>query len=435
MPGPLVVPIALAIARAIAAQAAKQGVKKLAQSEMRQVARKVIAQKGGPKAVSGRTLDRAINIANQSSRSGKPKPNTGGGLRTTYSGPPKGKISKVAATRAAEKAAGPRARREGGSAALRSTKPKPGATITRRTSGGPVVRMGPGKKIDVKLTQRAEGPARPVKVKKTVTKGRIVRDIKSTDFVRPADRTRIVSGEVKPFLTKEKVTVSRPVKRTTNKNGSAITVRKIEPRKAKDVKAERDRIKRDKLRDVLTPRVNPARPKPTPKRGSTGTTRNDAREKEIIDRYYRIRFRDKGGPGARSAQDPQRSIESRIASGAEKPTRGNVGTTGDKEATILAQRSMKEVENPSLKVGADFKPKKGASGVKPGVRTNTTRLIREIKKSTNPADKKAKTAELKRVIRNQRRILNERQIKEAGEIIRKAEEAAKSTRNIGKIIK
>ena len=202
MPAPLVGVLATAIARAIAAQAAKQGVKKLTQSEARIIARKVIAQKGGPKAVSGKSLDRAINIANQSARSSKPVRNKGGGLRTTYSGPVRGKISNVAATRAAEKAAGPRARREGGTASLRATKPKPGATITRRTSGGPVVKMGPGKKINVKLTQRAEGPARPVKVKKTVTQGRIVRDIKSTDFVRPSDRTKIVSGETKPFLTK-----------------------------------------------------------------------------------------------------------------------------------------------------------------------------------------------------------------------------------------
>jgi hypothetical protein len=407
MPAPIVVPIALAIARAIAAQAAKQGVKKLAQSEARIIARKVIAQKGGPKAVSGKTLDRAINIANQSSRSGRPIPNAGGGLRTTYSGPVRGKISKVAATRAAEKAAGPRARREGGNAALRVTKPKPTARITRTTSGGPVVRMGPGKKIDVKLTQRAEGPARPVKVKKTVTQGRIVRDIKSTDFVRPADRTRIVSGERKPFFTKEKVTVSRGVKRTTNKNGSAITVRKVEPRKAKDVKAERDKAKRDKLRDALTPRVNPARPKPTPKRGSTGKTDNNAREKEIIDRYYRIRFRDKDAPTARSTGDIKKSIDSRIAAGYEKPTRGNVPSKYDTEAGARIDEAL----NPSTRVKAK---------VKPGKPTKTTIALRTI-----GGKKSERTAKLKGTIRNQRKVLKEREIKEAAERIRKAEEAAK----------
>lgn len=339
MPAPIVVPIALAIARAIAVQTAKQGGKKLLQNEARIIARKVIAQKGGPKAVSGKTLDRAINIANQSSRSGRPTPNTGGGLRTTYSGPPKGKISNVAATRAAEKAAGPRARREGGNAALRSVLPKPNARITKTTNRG--------------------------------------------------------------------TTVSQPVKRTTNKSGSAITVRKTEPRKAADVRAERAKAKRDKLRDALTPRVNPARPKSTPKRGSTGKTDNDAREKEIIDRYYRIRFRDKGGPNARSAQDPQRSIESRIASGAEKPTRGNLPSKYDTEAGDLIDEALK----PSTRVKAK---------VKPGKPTKTTIALRTV-----GGKKSERTAKLKGTIRNQRKVLREREIKEAAERIRKAEEAAK----------
>lgn len=343
MPAPIV-PIAILIARAIAAQAAKQGVKKLSQSEARRVAKTVISKKGGPKALSGRTLDRAINIANQSSRSSRPTPNTGGGLRTTYSGPPKGKISKVAARRAAEKAAGPKARREGGTASLRATAPKPDVRITTRTSRG--------------------------------------------------------------------TTVTRPVKRTTSKKGSAITVRKVEPRKAADVRAERARVKRAKVRDALTPRVNPARPKSTPKRTSTGTTSNDAREKEIINRYYRIRFRDRGGPNPRSEQGPQRSIESRIASGAEKPTRGSLPSEYDKQAGALIDEAVKA----STRVKAT---------VKPGKPTKTTIALRTV-----GGNKSARNAELKGIIRNQRKVLKERQQrKDAGtksvdEI--KKEEAKKS---------
>jgi hypothetical protein len=415
MPAPIVVPIALAIARAIAAQAAKQGVKKLAQNEARIIARKVIAQKGGPKAVSGKTLDRAINIANQSSRSGRPIPNAGGGLRTTYSGPPKGKISKVAATRAAEKAAGPRARREGGNAALRATKPKPGVRITRRTSGGPVVKMGPGKKINVKLTQRAEGPARPVKVKKTVTQGRIVRDIKSTDFVRPADRTRIVSGERKPFLTKEKVTVSKPIKRETNKKGSAITVRKTEPRKAKEVRAERAKAKRDKLRDALTPRVNPARLKIQPKRG-----KNERDERTAIDRdepqgiTVRGKFYPDGNRGL-MPRGKQPTIESRVTSRVEKPTRSKTPSEYDKEAGARIDEAVKA----STRVKAT---------VKPGKPTKATVALRTVGGSKKT--KAARNAELKGIIRNQRKVLKQREIKEAGEKIRKAEEAAKKSKEI-----
>jgi hypothetical protein len=413
MPAPIVVPIALAIARAIAIQTAKQGGKKLLQSEARVIARKVIAQKGGPKAVSGKSLDRAINIANQSSRSGRPTPNTGGGLRTTYSGPPKGKISKVAATRAAEKAAGPRARREGGNAALRVTKPKPTARITRTTSGGTVVRMGPAEKINVKLTQRAEGPARPVKVKKTVTQGRIVRDIKSTDFVRPADRTRIVSGERKPFFTKEKVTVSRGVKRTTNKSGSAITVRKTEPRKAKEVRAERKKRDDAKLRDALTPRVNPARPKIQPKRGKnerderTATERNEPQGITVRGKFY-----PDGNRGSMPRGSKQPTIESRVSSGAEKPTRGNVPSKYDTEAGARIDEALK----PSTRVKAT---------VKPGKPTKTTIALRTI-----GGKKSERTAKLKGTIRNQRKVLKEREIKEAAERIRKAEEAAKKSKEM-----
>jgi hypothetical protein len=294
MPAPIVVPIAVAIARAIAAQSAKQGVKQLSKSQTKRITKKVIASSGGRR-----------------------------------------KVSPIEARRIAEQAAGPKARRLGGTAALRATAPKP----------------------DVRITTKA--------------------------------------GKYRGYgtLSKEKTTVTKPVKRTTNKSGSAITVRKTEPRKAKDVKAERDKAKRDKLRDALTPRVNPARTKPTPKRGSTGKTDNDAREKEIIDRYYRIRFRDKGGPNARSAQDPQRSIESRIASGAEKPTRGKLPSEYDTKAGARIDEALK----PSTRVKAT---------VKPGQPTKTTIALRTV-----GGKKSERTAKLKGTIRNQRKVLKERELR------------------------
>jgi hypothetical protein len=354
MPAPIVVPIATAIARAIAAQAAKQGVKKLAQSEARIIARKVIAQKGGPKALSGKSLDRAINIANQSGRSSKPVRNIGGGLRTTYSGPPKGKISKVAATRAAEQAAGPRARREGGNAALRATAPKPGVRITTK------------------------------------------------------------AGKYRGYgtLSKEKTTVTRPVKRTTNKSGSAITVRKTEPRKAAEVRAERAKAKRNKLREALTPRVNPARPKIQPKRG-----KNERDERTAIDRdepqgiTVRGKFYPDGNRGL-MPRGKQPTIESRVASRAEKPTRGKLPSEYDKEAGARIDEAVKA----STRVKAT---------VKPGKPTKTTIALRTI-----GGKKSERTAKLKGTIRNQRKVLKEREIKEAAERIRKAEEAAKKSKEM-----
>ena len=350
MAAPLIVPIATAIARAIAAQAAKQGVKKLAQSEARVIARKVIAQKGGPKALSGKSLDRAINIANQSGRSSKPVRNTGGGLRTTYSGPVRGKISKVAATRAAEKAAGPRARREGGNAALRATAPKPGVRITTK------------------------------------------------------------AGKYRGYgtLSKEKTTVTRPVKRITNKSGSAITVRKTEPRKAAEVRAERKKRDDAKLREALTPRVNPARPKIQPKRGKnerderTATERNEPQGITVRGKFY-----PDGNRGSMPRGNKQPTIESRISSGAEKPTRGKLPSEYDKEAGARIDEAVKA----STRVKAT---------VKPGKPTKTTIALRTV-----GGNKAERTAKLKGTIRNQRKVLKEREIKEAAERIRKAEEAAK----------
>ena len=311
-----------------------------------------VAVRAGKKALSGKALDAAINKANLSARSTKPVRSKSGGLKTT-TGQGRKKVSSVAATRMAEQSAGPKARRLGGEAALRSKGAKPGVRITTK------------------------------------------------------------AGKYRGYgtLSKEKTTVTKPVKLETNKKGSAITVRKTEPRKAADVRAERAKIRRDRLREALTPRINPARKKITPERSKNNTSGFNAREQELIDRYYRIRFGDKGGPTPRSAQELQSSIESRIASGAEKPTRGSVNNTGDKEATILAQRSMRALNSP--KAASQEK-------VKPGKPTKTTIGLRMI-----GSPKGVQAAKLKGTIRNQRKVLREREIKEAAERIRKAEEAAK----------
>ena len=285
MAAPLLVPIAVAIARAVAAQAAKQGVKQISKSQTKRITAKVIAKSGG-----------------------------------------RNKVSSVQARRIAEEAAGPKARRLGGTAALRSTKPKPDVRVTTRTSRG--------------------------------------------------------------------TTVTKPIKRETNKKGSAITVKKIEPRKAADVRAERAKARRARLRDALTPRVNPARPKVAPKKGSTGSTRNDSREQELIDRYYKVRFGDRGGPTPRSAQDKQPSIESRIASGAEKPTRGKGPSTFDKEAEARINAGLRNRKpgdsNLDLGTGkrADLPNSKAigeAARKRPGLRKRKEASIQQSRTSANAA--------------------------------------------------
>jgi hypothetical protein len=364
-----------------------------------------IAISGGKRALSGKALDAAINKANLSARSTKPVRNASGGLKTT-TGQGRKKVSSISATRMAEQSAGAKARRLGGEAALRGKSPKPGVRITRKTSGGEVTRTGTPKKVDLKVTKRAEGPSRPVAVKKTVTKGRIVRDVKSTDFVRPSGKTKNISGKVTPFVTKEKTTVTRPVKRSTNRNGSAVTVRKTEPRKPADVRADAAKARKDRLRAALTPRVNPARTKIQPKRSNKGSTTTDAKREEILQRYYNIRFRDQSAPSARGSQSEASSIEQRIARGIEERPRSSGKSSFDKEANErldLAERAA----GGSKKAIAESK-------VKPGKRTKVATAIKTGKRS-----------EIKGAVRNMRRVLKEREMKEGAERIRKAEEAAK----------
>jgi hypothetical protein len=365
-----------------------------------------VAVRAGRKALSGKALDAAINKANLAARSTKPVRSKSGGLKTT-TGQGRKKVSSVAATRMAEQSAGPKARRLGGETALRSNFPKPGVRITRKTSGGEVTRTGTPKKVDLKVTKRAEGPSRPVAVKKTVTKGRIVRDVKSTDFVKPSGKTTNISGKVTPFVTKEKTTVTRPVKRSTNRNGSAVTVRKTEPRKVAEVRAEAQKERQERIRKALTIRINPARVKSTPKRSQANSSKASGKEQEQPQGIMvRGKFYPNPNPGLMPRSSGQADIASRLAAGSEKATYGKGASNYDKEAERLLQRALRALESPK----ASAKEK-----VKPGVRTRTASLIKN----------KAQADKIKGAIRNQRRVLKEREIKEAAERIRKAEEAAK----------
>jgi hypothetical protein len=208
-------------------------------------------------------------------------------------------------------------------------------------------------------------------------------------------------------ITSKGTKVTGGIKRSTNKNGSAITIRKTTPRKAAEVRAEAQKIRRDRLRESLTPRVNPARPKTAPKRGTTAPRTNE-REQEIIDRYYRIRFRDQGGPTPRSAQGKQSSIESRIASGSEKPTRGRTSSSNfDKEAESRV--------NLADKAARGNKKALAESKVKPGKMTKTSKAIRSMGSGRDAA--------IKGAIRNQRKVLRQREITQAAEAMAKAKKA------------
>ena len=364
-----------------------------------------IAVRGGNRALSGKALDAAMNKANLSARSTKPVRNAKGGLKTT-TGQGRKKVSDISATRMAEQSAGPKARRIGGVIELRSIRPKPNDVVTRKTSGGKVTRKDTPERINLKVTKPAEGPSRPVAVKKTVTKGRIVRDIKSTDFVKPSGKVTNISGTRTPFVNKEKTTVSKPTKRSGSRNGTAVSVRKTEPRKASDVREEATKARKTRLREALTPRVNPARAKVKPKQGKQGSTKTDARREEILQRYYNIRFRDQSAPTPRGGQPEPRSIDARIARGVEERPRSSSKSNYDKEAN----------ERLDLQERAASGSKKAIeeSKVKPGKRTKVATAV-----------KTGKPSEIKGAVKNMRRVLKEREIKEGAESIRKAQEAAK----------
>lgn len=374
MPLPIVGAAALAAARILAGQIVKQTGKKLTQNQIKAIAIKVASTQ-------------------------------------------KGKVSTYSARKVAEKAAGPKAGRLGGNKALRATAPKPGVKLTTKTSGGGSMKVGPARPIKVKLTQRAEGPSRPVDVKTTVTKGRIVRDIKSKNFEKPPSRSREVTGETAPTFSKPKVKVdtNRP-KPNLKKPKTNITVEKTQPRRRSDVLAERERLRRERLRKALTPRPKPVGPnRPVKPRVDKDKSPNvpDRPEPQGITVRGKFYPETVNGLPARGGGVEPRTISSRIAERVEKPPRSSDASTGDKEATILAQRSLRAIS--SAKGAAKEK-------IKPGVRTNTTRLIREINKAKTPAEKKIKTDELKRAIRNQRKVLREREIKQAAERRRLAEE-------------
>jgi hypothetical protein len=253
------------------------------------------------------------------------------------------KVSKVAARRVAEEAAGPKARRLGGETSLKGTAPKP----------------------DVRITTK--------------------------------------SGKYRGYgtLSKEATTVTKPVSRTLNTR-SAVTVTRTAPKKASDVVANRLKAQRDRIRESLTIKVNPARPKITPKRAAEGgASKTNAREDEIVNRYYRIKNRDSGAPETRGGQS-QDSIDKRLAKGAEKEPRSSKPSDKDYEADARVNEAL----NPKSRLKAK---------VKPGVPTKTTKILRTV--GGKPG---SKTAALKGAIRNQRKVLRQREITEAAKRAEKA---------------
>lgn len=442
---PIAVLIAGTVARALAKEAAKQGVKQLTKEQARVVARnsvKGIAKKRSlelskSKALSGKNLDAAIIRANRSARSTKPVRNAQG-LRTT-TGQGKSKVTKGDVYQAVKSMSESPNKGSGNISSVGTIKRvqgKPGVRITTRTSGGRGIAsraQGPAKDptFTAKIRKRSEGPSNKITEKKTVRKGRVVRDVKVTKFEKPPVVSRTVTGERMPFKSTntEKVTVSKPRKYTTNKNGSAVTVRKTTPRKASEVRKERLDAKDRRVRGLLTPRVNPARPKTRPKPANDRSTRDYNVEGKDTPQGITVRgkFYPDGNPGLPArGSNRQGTIDSRVSDRAEKPTygpsrRGEQGAP-DSEADKLANSALRNLESPK----AAAKDNK----VKPGKPTKTTLALRRI--GDKPSTKAARDAELKRIIRNQRKVLKERELKEAGERVELTKaELAKIRREMG----
>lgn len=230
------------------------------------------------------------------------------------------KVSKVAARRVAEEAAGPKARRLGGEKVLKGTAPKP----------------------DVRITTK--------------------------------------SGKYRGYgtLSKEATTVTKPVSRTLNKR-SAVTITKTEPKGSKNVVSDRLKAQRDRTREALTIKVNPARPKIAAKRGGLELKVNKA---DVIDKDAR----------------QLKSIDARVDQGVEKATSKSKSYARDPEQNT-ADRMVDEALNPKSRLKAT---------VKPGKPTKTTVLLRTV--GGKPG---SKTAALKGAIRNQRKVIEGRKLRTA----------------------
>lgn len=200
----------------------------------------------------------------------------------------------------------------------------------------------------------------------------------------------------------KKDTVTKPVKRTLNKR-SAVTIKKTTPRKPAEVRAEREKARRDRLRTALTPTQNPARIKAKAQRDPKGgADRTDARKENIIERYYKIRFGDRSGPEARGGKAEPRTIDQRIEQGVEKAPRSSKPSTADREADARVNEAL----NPKSRVKAT---------VKPGKPTKTTVVLRTV-----GGNRGTQNAKLKGAIRNQRKVLRQREI---DAIVKRAEKA------------
>ncbi len=378
MPAPLIGAAVIAAGRILAGQAAKKGVVRLSQRAASQAVNK--SARGG----------RVVSRATGSTRNVRlPK-----GRLTVAE---KDRLKKIASDRLSTRNVTQLSRD------MTKVKINPAALGGRVKSGKPAPNRGGGLR-----TTTGQG-------KKKTSKADVYEAVRTMSQRPGGSSTTTGTGAVrgtapKPGVRVVNITgsgtkVTGGIKRTTNKKGGAVTVRKIKPRSREDIKAQKERAQRDKLREVLTVRVNPARPKTTPKRGEGGSGRNKERSQEILDRYYRIRFGDKGGPTPRSQQGRQGSIESRIASGSEKAPQTRGRGNKDFEADELADRSIRAIESP--KIAAKER-------VRPGKRTNVAKAVK------NP-----KARNVGKAIANQRRVLREREIKETAERMRKAEEAAK----------
>lgn len=320
------------------------------------------------------------------------------------------KVSNVAARRVAERAAGRKAGRLGGEKGLKSVAPKPLAKVTTKSSGGGVRKLvGPAKKIDAQLTRQAEGPSRLVTEKKTVQKGRIIRDVKVTKFEKPIKQTKKVTAEKSPSVPQEKITTVKPAKPKLVKRNK-VTITKRKPINPAEVRERMAKTKRDRVRNALTIKVDPARAKIKPKRGVDKNTRPNVDAEDtpqgitVLGKFYRD-----GNPGlpARGTR-LEGTIDSRLKSGAEK-ARSQSKSYDDKDydADALVDEGLKSLKKTELKKDADFNPNKKAKRIKPGVRTRTATLI---KKGSKPGEAKAKPSEIKGAIRNQRKVLKQREI-------------------------
>jgi hypothetical protein len=390
MPAPLVGAAALAAARLLAAQLAKQGAKKGAV----RLSQRAISQAVNKSAQGGRVISRATDSTRNVRR-------------------PKGRLTPAEKDKLTKLVSEKLAARNKTQLSRDMTKVKinPASLGSRIKSGKPTPNRGGGLRTTTGQGKKATSRADVYEAVRTMSqRPGGASTTTGTGAVRgtaPKPGVRVTN------ITGSGTKVTGGIKRTTNKNGSAITIKNKPPmskeqiEKAQIEKNTAAKIARSIQGGVGKRPTRPGGPKmdeatriknrglAVVSKGRSATKVSGKEEPQGITVRGKL-YRDANPGTPARGQSGQGTLEERISSGLERATYGRQGKSNyDAEAENLVNRSIRAIENP--KAAAKER-------VKPGKRTNVAKAAR------NP-----KARNVGKAIAKQRKVLSDREIKQAAE--------------------